>query len=65
MDDRILPYCKHSITDPDTIIRYYEALETDNKARLTHNYYLAAKKPVKGTPEHQLAEEVKETRQGK
>lgn len=60
-DDHILPDCKHSITDPQTIVGNYEALDADKKARVPDNYYISAKTVVKGTPEHQITQEVKKT----
>lgn len=47
LDDNILADCKHSITDPDTIVRSYEVLDADRKASVLNKYYLAAKTLLK------------------
>lgn len=50
LDDHILPDWKQFITDPDTIVRKYEALDADSKPSVPVKYYLAAKTLVKWTP---------------
>lgn len=64
-NDHTLPDYKHSITDPDTIVRNYEALNVDSKARVPDKYDLAEKTLLKGDHKHQLAQEFKETTQPK
>lgn len=46
-------------------MRNYEAWGADSKECVPDKYYIATKTLVKGTPEHQLAHEVKETCQSK
>lgn len=65
MGCHILQDCKHSIADPDTMVSNYPAFDANRKSHIPDKYYLAVKNIVKGTLEHQLAQEGKETRQPK
>lgn len=64
-DDHILPECKHYITEQNFIISSYEDLKADEKDRFPYKYNPATKTLAKGTPEHTLAQEVKEKSQPK
>lgn len=48
----ILPDCKQSITDLDTKVRNYEALDAYIKAGVLDKYYLPSKTLIKRTHEH-------------
>lgn len=65
LDNHILSDCNHSIIDPETTVRNYEALDADRKDHVPDKYYIVAKTLLKENPEHQLAQEVKETSQPK